>query len=204
MSTWANWHKRFGGFGETFLRRDVCRRLHTETQPMKHVISALVQNQPGVLAHVAGMFAARGFNIDSLVVGRTEDPALSRMTITVVGADRVLEQVRKQLAKLVPVVKIRDYKDVPYVERDLMMVRISAAPEKRPEILSLVNLFRGRVVDVARSSILVELSGTEDKLEAFIDLLSPYGIQELARTGVIAMARGQQSKAGSAAALKST
>ncbi len=171
---------------------------------MKHVISALVQNQPGVLAHVAGMFAARGFNIDSLVVGRTEDPALSRMTITVVGDDRVLEQVRKQLAKLVPVVKIRDYKDVPYVERDLMMVRISAAPEKRPEILSLVNLFRGRVVDVARSSILVELSGTEDKLEAFIDLLSPYGIQELARTGVIAMARGQQSKAGSAAALKST
>ena len=159
---------------------------------MRHVITALVQNQPGVLAQVAGMFAARGFNIDSLVVGRTEDPALSRMTIVVVGDDRILEQVRKQLGKVVPVVKVRDFVGVDYVERDLMLIRVHVAPGKRPEIVEMVNLFRGRVVDVARDSFLVELSGTEDKLEAFYDLACPYGIRELARTGVIAMQRGGQ------------
>jgi len=157
---------------------------------MKHVIMALVQNQPGVLAHVAGMFAARGFNIDSLVVGRTEDPDLSRMTIVVVGDDKVLEQVRKQLGKLVPVVKIRDFETVDYVERDLMLLRVHVTPDKRPEVVDLVNLFRGRVVDVSRNSIMVEMSGAERKIEAFIELLRPYGIRELARTGVIAMARG--------------
>ena len=159
---------------------------------MKHVITALVQNQPGVLAHVAGMFAARGFNIDSLVVGRTEDPDMSRMTIVVVGDDRTLEQVRKQLGKIVTVVKVRDFQAVQYVERDLMLLRVHAPPEKRPEVVDLVHLFRGRVVDVARTSLLVELSGTEDKVEAFLDLVRPYGIRELARTGVIAMPRGQQ------------
>jgi len=161
---------------------------------MRHVISALVENQPGVLAHVAGMFAARGFNIDSLVVGRTEDPLLSRMTIVVVGDDRVLEQVRKQLGKVVPVVKVRDFQNVDYVERDLMLIRIHTSAERRPEVVELVNLFRGRVVDVARGSILVELSGTEDKLEAFMDLVRPYGIRDLARTGVIAMARGRRGR----------
>ena len=162
---------------------------------MKHVISALVQNEPGVLAHVAGMFAARGFNIDSLVVGRTEDQALSRMTIVVVGDDKVLEQVRKQLGKIVPVVKVRDFAGLTYVERDLMLIRIHVPPEKRSEVVELVNLFRGRVVDVARDNMMIELSGPEDKLEAFTDLLRPYGIRELARTGVIAMPRGQQKEA---------
>ena len=158
---------------------------------MKHVITALVQNEPGVLAHVAGMFAARGFNIDSLVVGRTEDARLSRMTIVVLGDDRTLEQVRKQLAKVVAVVRVRDFKEIEYVERDLMLIRVSALPEKRAEIVELVNLFRGRVVDVARNSLTVELSGPEVKLEAFIDLVHPYGIRELARTGIIAMQRGR-------------
>ncbi|NQU76270.1 MAG: acetolactate synthase small subunit [Planctomycetes bacterium] len=158
----------------------------------KHVISALVQNQPGVLAHVAGMFSARGFNIDSLVAGRTEDPRLSRMTIVVVGDQRTLEQVRKQLAKVVEVVKVRDFQDVDFVERDLMLIRISACQDKRSEVVELVNLFRGRVVDVATESLLVELAGTESKLEAFIELVKPYGIQELARTGVIAVPRGRQ------------
>jgi acetolactate synthase-1/3 small subunit len=162
---------------------------------MRHVISALVQNKPGVLAHVASMFAARGFNIDSLVVGRTEDPALSRMTIVVIGDDRVLEQVRKQLAKLIPVVKVRDYAAVAYVERDLTLIRILVPPSRRPEVLDLVNLFRGRVVDVAPDSIVVELAGTEEKLEAFIELAKSYGIGELARTGVIAMPRGLQKNA---------
>jgi acetolactate synthase I/III small subunit len=159
---------------------------------MRHVITALVQNKPGVLAHVAGMFAARGFNIDSLVVGRTEDPDMSRMTIVVVGDDRTLEQVRKQLGKIITVVKVRDFEGVQYVERDLMLIRIHAPAEKRPEVVDLVTLFRGRVVDVARTSVLVELSGTEEKVEAFLDLVRPYGIRELARTGIIAMPRGQQ------------
>ena len=158
----------------------------------KHVITALVLNKPGVLAHVAGMFSARGFNIDSLVVGRTEDPALSRMTIVVIGDDRVLEQVRKQLAKIVDIVRVRDFKDIEFVERDLMLVRVGVAPEKRPEIVELVGLFRGRVVDVARTSVSVELSGPEAKLEAFVDLVKPYGIREMARTGLIAMQRGKQ------------
>jgi len=161
---------------------------------MRHVITALVQNQPGVLAHVAGMFSARGFNIDSLVVGRTEDAALSRMTIVVIGDDRVMEQVRKQLAKIVPVVRIRDFEDTDYVERDLMLLRVSAASDKRPEIVELVNLFRGRVVDVARNSVIVELSGPEQKLEAFIDLVRGYGTLEVARTGVIAMQRGTRAQ----------
>jgi acetolactate synthase I/III small subunit len=159
---------------------------------MRHVITALVQNKPGVLAHVAGMFAARGFNIDSLVVGRTEDPDVSRMTIVVIGDDRILEQVRKQLEKIVTVVKVRDFQGVQYVERDLMLIRVHAPAEKRSEAVELVRLFRGRVVDVARNSILVELSGTEEKIEAFVDMVRPYGIRELARTGVIAMPRGQQ------------
>ena len=160
---------------------------------MRHVITALVQNKPGVLAHVAGMFAARGFNIDSLVVGRTEDPALSRMTIVVIGDDRMVEQVRKQLAKIVTVARVRDFKDVDFVERDLMLVRMSVSPAKRAEIVELANLFRGRVVDVARNSLTVELSGPEARLEAFVDLVRPYGVRELARTGIIAMQRGKQA-----------
>ncbi len=165
---------------------------------MKHVITALVQNQSGVLAHVAGMFAARGFNIDSLVVGRTDDPQLSSMTIAVLGDDRTLEQVRKQLTKIVTVVRVRDFKEVEYVERDLMLVRITASPERRAEIVDLTDLFRGRVVDVARQSLTVELSGPETKLEAFIDLVRPYGIRELARTGIIAMQRGKQPERAAA------
>ena len=160
---------------------------------MRHVISALVQNAPGVLAHVAGMFAARGFNIDSLVVGRTEDPDLSRMTIVVIGDDRVVEQVRKQLAKIVDVVRVRDYMDTEFVERDLMLIRVGVNSDKRAEVVELARLFRGKVVDVARDSLMVELSGTEDKLEAFVELARPYGVRELARTGVIAMPRGKQS-----------
>jgi acetolactate synthase-1/3 small subunit len=157
---------------------------------MKHIITALVQNQPGVLAHISGMFAARGFNIDSLVVGRTEDAELSRMTIVVVGDNNVLEQVRKQLGKVIPVVKVRDFTNTENVQRDLLLIRVHAPAEKRPAVVDLVNLFRGRVADVARSSVVVELTGTEDKIEAFIDLVRPYGIRELARTGVIAMLRG--------------
>ncbi len=160
---------------------------------MRHVISALVINEPGVLANVAGMFAARGFNIDSLVVGRTENPDLSRMTIVVNGDDNTLDQVRKQLAKLVPVASVRDFKNTAYIERDLAMITIDVGPEKRSEVIEIANLFRGKIVDVSENSLIVELAGTEQKIESFVELLKPYGIRELARTGVIAMARGMQS-----------
>jgi acetolactate synthase-1/3 small subunit len=156
---------------------------------MKHIISALVENKSGVLAHVAGMFAARGFNIDSLVVGRTEDPLLSRMTIVVVGDDRVVEQVRKQLAKVIPVVKVQDFAGQPVVARDLMLIAISAPPEKRPEILSLIEMFKGKVVDIGQKFVMIEVSGPEEKIEAFIDVCKPYGIKSVARTGTIAMTR---------------
>ncbi|MCX5635046.1 MAG: acetolactate synthase small subunit [Planctomycetota bacterium] len=156
---------------------------------MKHIISALVENKPGVLAHVAGMFAARAFNIDSLAVGRTEDPDLSRMTIVVVGDDRVVEQVRKQLAKIIPVVKVQDFVDQPVVARDLMLIVISAAPEKRAEILSLIDVFKGKVVDIGQKFVMVEVSGPEAKIDAFINMCRPYGIKSVARTGTIAMPR---------------
>ncbi len=156
---------------------------------MKHLISALVENKPGVLAHVAGMFAARAFNIDSLVVGRTEDPKLSRMTIVVVGDDRVVEQVRKQLARIVPVVKVQDFAGQPIVARDLMLVSVSAPPEKRPEIVSLAEMFRAKVVDIGPKTLMIEVSGPESKIEAFINACKPYGIKNVARTGTIAMPR---------------
>jgi acetolactate synthase-1/3 small subunit len=156
---------------------------------MKHLISALVENKPGVLAHVAGMFAARAFNIDSLVVGRTEDPALSRMTIVVVGDDRVVEQVRKQLAKIVPVVKVQDFAGQPVVARDLMLIAVSAPPDKRHEVLSLIETFKGKVVDIGPKFVMVEISGPEEKIEAFISVCKPYGIKSVARTGTIAMPR---------------
>jgi acetolactate synthase-1/3 small subunit len=156
---------------------------------MRHIISALVENKPGVLAHVAGMFAARAFNIDSLVVGRTEDPKLSRMTIVVIGDDRVVEQVRKQLARIVPVVKVQDFVGQPVVARDLMLVTISAPPEKRSEIFSMIEMFRGKVVDIGQKSLMVEVSGPETKIEAFINVCRPYGIKSVARTGTIAMSR---------------
>lgn len=158
----------------------------------KHIISALVANQPGVLAHVAGLFSARGFNIDSLAVGETEQPDLSRMTIVVAGDEAILEQVRKQLGKLIDVVKIQDFSGVPCVERDLALVQVHAAAGKRTELLELVSIFRARVVDVGPSDVMIELSGTEDKVEAFLDLVRPYGIREMARTGRIALARASR------------
>jgi len=162
---------------------------------MRHIISALVQNQPGVLAHISGMFAARGFNIDSLVVGRTETPEFSRMTIVVVGDETVLEQVRKQLGKIVTVVKINDYSEKSVVERDLMLLRVSTTPVQRLEVIKLVEVFRGTVVDIGNKTLIVQLTGPEEKVEAFIELVRPYGIKELARTGVIAMPRDDQSAA---------
>lgn len=156
---------------------------------MRHVLSALVQNVPGVLAHVCGMLASRGYNIDSLAVGETEDPQLSRMTFVVVGDDSVLEQVRKQLEKIVTVVRVDDISSRDHVERDLMLIKVQAPEGKRSEIRELTNIFRGRIVDVAPDQVVIEISGQERKIEAFIDLMRPFGIVELVRTGRIAMVR---------------
>ena len=157
---------------------------------MRHVLSALVHNQPGVLAHISGMLASRGFNIDSLAVGETEDPNLSRITFVVHGDDAQLEQVRKQLDKVVTVVKVHDISSENFVERDLMLIKLKAAAAQRTEIALLVEMFRGRVVDVSSTDMMIEISGTEGKIEAFIELMRPYGIIELARTGRIALVRG--------------
>jgi acetolactate synthase I/III small subunit len=157
---------------------------------MRHVLSALVQNVPGVLAHVAGMFSSRGYNIDSLAVGETEDPQLSRMTFVVVGDDSLLEQVRKQLEKIVTVVRVDDISSKEFVERDLMLLKVRADENKRTEIGELCQIFRGRIVDVAPNQVIVEISGQEKKIQAFIELMRPFGIVELVRTGRIAMVRG--------------
>lgn len=158
---------------------------------MRHVLSALVQNQPGVLAHVSGMLASRGFNIDSLAVGETEDALLSRMTFVVHGDDNTLDQVRKQLDKIVSIVRVDDISSENYVERDLMLIKVVSPPEKRTEIALLVEMFRGRVTDIDHDNLMIEISGQEGKIEAFIDLMRPYGILELARTGRIALVRGR-------------
>lgn len=156
---------------------------------MRHVLSAVVQNQPGVLSQVSGMLASRGYNIDSLAVGETENPELSRMTFVVRGDDRVLEQIRKQLEKIVTVVAVHDISREQFVERDLMLIKIRCSPEQRGDVLHLVEIFRAKVCDVSRQALMIEISGTESKILAFIDVLRPYGIMELARTGRIALVR---------------
>lgn len=161
---------------------------------MRHVISALVQNQPGVLAHISGMLASRGFNIDSLAVGETDKVDLARMTFVVNGDDAELDQVRKQLDKVVTVVKVMDISSENHVERDLMLIKVKASPQQRVEMSLLVEMFRGRVVDITLDTLMVEVSGTEGKIEAFIELMRPYGIIELARTGRIALVRGTPIK----------
>ncbi|MGA2032078.1 MAG: acetolactate synthase small subunit [Thermoguttaceae bacterium] len=161
---------------------------------MRHVLSALVQNVPGVLSHISGMLASRGYNIDSLAVGETDNPHLSRMTFVVVGDDSVLEQVCKQLEKIVTVVRVDNVSSAEHVERDLMLIKVAAPAPRRGEIAQLVDIFRGRIVDVAPEMLIIEISGQEGKIEAFIEMMRPFGIVELARTGRIALIRGQPGK----------
>ena len=160
---------------------------------MRHVISALVQNVPGVLAHISGMLASRGYNIDSLAVGETEDTHLSRMTFVIMGDDSVLEQVRKQLEKIVTVVRVIDFSKQNFVERDLMLIKISTEGGKRSEVHELVDIFRARIVDVGPAHVMVEISGQERKIDAFIDVMRPYGIIELVRSGRVALLRSAVS-----------
>ena len=162
---------------------------------MRHVLSALVMNQPGVLAQIAGMLAARAYNIDSLAVGETERPELSRMTFVVTGDDRQLDQVRKQLEKIVTVVKVLDYSGEEFVERDLMLIKVQTAAGQRSEIKELCDIFRGRIVDVSAGHVMIEISGQERKIEAFIEAMRPFGILEMVRTGRIALLRGSSMAA---------
>ena len=157
-----------------------------------HPISAIVINESGVLARIAGMFARRGFNIDSMAVGETEDVKYSRMTILVRGDDRVLEQVVKQLGRMVDVIKISDLAQDPHVERELALIKVQAPPSERSEIVELVNIFRAKIVDVGRKRMMIEISGNSEKVEAIISMLRPYGIVEVARTGRIILPRSQK------------
>lgn len=159
---------------------------------MKHVLSVLVENSPGVLTRVAGLFSRRGYNIDSLAVGRTENPSISRMTIVVEGDDQVIEQVTKQLHKLIDVIKIIDVSLEESVERELMLLKVSAESSVRGEIMQIVDIFRAKIVDVGRNSMIIEVTGDEGKIDAIEKALRPFGIRELVRTGKIAMLRGQK------------
>ena len=160
---------------------------------MQHVLSALVMNQPGVLAHISGMLASRAFNIDSLAVGETENPEFSRITFVVTGDDHVLDQVRKQLEKLVTVVKVLNFSKQNFVERDLMLVKVSTAEGTLTQVRELVEIFRGKIVDVSPGHVMIEISGQERKLESFVDMIRPFGILELVRTGRIALLRSDQN-----------
>ena len=159
----------------------------------KHTLAALVHNKPGVLNRVASLFRRRGFNIESIAVGRTDDPRVSRMTIVVIGDDATVEQVRKQLNKVIDVVKIFDMTGDDLVARELALVRVKATAATRAEIVQTVNIFRGGVVDVASNSMIIEITGDEDKIDSLLNLLRGYGIKEVARTGRVAMSRGGTS-----------
>lgn len=156
---------------------------------MLHTLAVLVENHPGVLTRVSGLFARRAYNIDSLSVCQTEDPAISRMTIVVDGDDQVIEQVTKQLHKLVVVHKVVDLTSESVVDRELALIRVKVNAETRLEVLQTVDIFRGRVVDMGRSNITVELTGDGEKIDAFVRTIRPYGLMELVRTGTIAILR---------------
>jgi len=158
---------------------------------VKHILSVLVENKPGVLARVSGLFSRRGFNIESLAVGPTEDPNISRMTIVIDADDLKLEQITKQLHKLVNVLKISDLDPKDSVERELVLIKVNAPPDKRAEVVETANIFRANIIDVSKTTLTIEITGTATKIQALEDLLRPYGIKELVRTGKIALARGK-------------
>jgi len=156
---------------------------------MRHTISVLVENKFGVLSRVSGLFSGRGFNIESLSVGETIDPAISTMTIVTTGDDQIVEQITKQLNKLIDVIKVIDLLDVDHVEREMVLIKVSPRKEDKSEVLKLAEIFRGRIVDSGAVTFTVEITGSERKIAAFIELIRPYGIKEFVRTGKVAIAR---------------
>lgn len=161
---------------------------------MKHTISVLVENHFGVLSHISGLFSARGFNIDSLSVGETEDPTISRITLVVKGDDSIIEQITKQLHKLIDVIKVQDLTNDVLIDRELALIKVDASPSKRTEIMQIADIFRAKIVDVSLNSVIVEVSGTEQKVQGMIDLLKEFGIKEIVRSGKIAMSRSKGKK----------
>ncbi len=161
----------------------------------RHVISVIVENHFGVLARISSLIAGRGFNIDSLSVGETEDPTLSRMTIVTHGDERIVEQITKQLNRLVDVVKVTDLTEATHVERELVMVKVSAPNSQvRSEITQIVDVFRARVIDISTNTMTLEITGDEEKVEAMLSLVDPFGIREMARTGVVALGREKAAR----------
>lgn len=156
----------------------------------EHIISVLVENQPGVLSRISGMFAARGYNINSLAVGATHDPTVSRMTIVVKDDDRAIEQVIKQLRKIIEVIRVSDLWHRSHVERELVLIKVKSSTASRSEIMQIVDIFRSRIIDVHHDSLIVESSGTKEKNDALIELLQPFEIQEMVRTGRVGLVRG--------------
>ena len=157
---------------------------------MRHTISVLVQNHPGVLSRVSGLFSSRGYNIESLAVGETEDPECSRMTIVVSGDDTVLDQIEKQLGKLIEVIKVGDLKAPNSLSRELSLFKVKAEGHSRQELFEIANVFRAKIVDVSTTSLTIEVTGNREKVEGFIELVKPHGILELVRTGSVAIGRG--------------
>jgi acetolactate synthase I/III small subunit len=157
---------------------------------VRHIISVLVENEFGVLSRVAGLFSGRGFNIESLCVAETLDPTVSRLTLVTRGDDQVLEQIEKQLNKLICVIKLTDFTETEHVERELALIKVNADEKTRGEVTSTVDIFRAKIVDVSRRSFVIELTGDESKINALIELLKPIGIKEVVRTGKVAMFRG--------------
>ena len=158
----------------------------------RHVLSILVENQSGVLSRVSGLFSRRGYNIDSLSVGETEDPKVSRMTIVVRGDDNILEQIKKQLNKLIDVIKIVELDTQQSVFRELALIKVKTSMASRASIIEIVDIFRAKIVDVANETLTVEMTGDERKIEAFIKIMEPYGISEIVRTGLTALERGNK------------
>ncbi|MCX5777128.1 MAG: acetolactate synthase small subunit [Candidatus Firestonebacteria bacterium] len=161
---------------------------------MKHTISVLVENKPGVLARVVGLFSGRGFNIESLTVGETEDVCVSRMTIVVGGDDMILEQVSKQLNKLVDIIKVIDMTEKQFINRELALIKVAVNSGNRGEVIQVVNIFRGKVVDISSKTFTVEVTGSDDKINALIEILLPFGIKEMVRTGAVAINREWQKE----------
>lgn len=156
---------------------------------MRHTLSVVVENKFGVLNRVTALFSGRGFNIDTLNVAPTQDPATSRMTVVVKGDDAVLEQITKQLNKLVNVIKVLDFHEGEYVDRELVLVKVGVDTKSRPEVIQICDIFRAKIVDVAHQALTVELTGNESKIAAFLKLMAPFGIRDITRTGKVAMAR---------------
>jgi len=163
----------------------------------QHTITILVENRPGVLARVAGLFARRGYNVDSLAVSITEDPTMSRMTVVCTGDGYILDQITKQLGKLIDIIRVADYTDMPMLERELALIKVNADVTKRGEIKELVEIFRAKIIDIGETTFTIEVTGNVEKITAFESLLEPYGIREMVRTGRIALVRGARTAAQS-------